>query len=119
MIHKGGQTVGAGTYWNMANGERTDLDREGVLPGEGKTIYIKAPGAVMLLAGPVLGLAFAVFLPFIGIAMTLSLAIRKVVGVVTSVAARSVTFGWRPIEAYLAGKRKKAGPRRKGPAGRK
>jgi hypothetical protein len=61
----------------------------------------------MLLAAPVIGLVFAVFLPFIGIAMAISLVGRKLVNVTTEAAAGSMSFGWRPIEAYLAGKKKK------------
>jgi len=48
-----------------------------------------------------------VFLPFIGIAMTLSLVGRKLASVMTEAAAGSMSFGWRPIEAYLAGKKRK------------
>jgi hypothetical protein len=107
MLNKGGHTVKAGTYWNMANGNRVRMEQEGVLPGSGQTRYIKAPVAVMLMAAPVIGLLFAVFLPFIGIAMTLSLVGKKLANTVTEAAAGSMSFGWRPIEAYLAGKKKR------------
>jgi len=107
MLNKGGHTVKAGTYWNMANGGRVRMEQEGVLPGSGETRYIKAPVVVMLMAAPVIGLIFAVFLPFIGIAMTLSLVGRKLAEGVVSAAAGSMSFGWRPIEAYLAGKKRK------------
>ncbi len=107
MLNKGGHKVAAGTYWNMMNGERIDMPQEGVLPGDSNTMYVKAPSGVMLAAGPVLGLVFAVFLPFIGIAMAVSLAGKKIVEGLASAAAGSVSFGWRPIEAYLAGRRKK------------
>jgi hypothetical protein len=83
------------------------MEQEGVLPGTETTRYIKAPVAVMLMAAPVIGLLFAVFLPFIGIAMTLSLVGRKLANVTTEAAAGSMSFGWRPIEAYLAGKKKR------------
>jgi hypothetical protein len=115
MLTKGGHKVAAGTYWNMMNGERVDLEREGVLPGDRTAMYIKAPSAVMLAAGPVLGLVFAVFLPLIGIVMSLALVGKKLGEAVASAAAGSVSFGWRPIEAYLAGrKRKKETRERKG-----
>jgi hypothetical protein len=107
MLNKGGHTVKAGTYWNMANGNRVQMEQEGALPGSGTTRYIKAPVAVMLMAAPVIGLLFAVFLPFIGIAMTLSLIGKKLANTVTEAAAGSMSFGWRPIEAYLAGKKRK------------
>ena len=105
MLNKGGHKVAAGTYWNLANGSRVQMDQEGVLPGDGKARYLKAPVAVMLVAAPVIGLVFAVFLPFIGIAMTLSLIGKKLVDGVASAAAGSMSFGWRPIEAYLAGRK--------------
>jgi len=113
MLNKGGHTVAAGTYWNLANGNRVDMDQEGVLPGQGNEMYIKAPAAAALAAGPVIGLIFAVFLPFIGIAMTLGLVGRKLAEGVVSAAAGSVSFGWRPIEAYLAGRKRKNEAREK------
>ena len=113
MLTKGGHTVPAGTYWNMANGERVDMEQEGVLPGSGNEMYIKAPAAMALAAGPVLGLIFAVFLPFIGIVMTLGLVARKLGEAVADAAAGSMSFGWRPIEAYLAGRKQKKEAREK------
>jgi len=113
MLNKGGHTVTAGTYWNLADGNRVDMDQEGVLPGKGNEMYIKAPAAAALAAGPVIGLIFAVFLPFIGIAMTLGLVGRKLAEGVVSAAAGSVSFGWRPIEAYLAGRKRKNETREK------
>jgi hypothetical protein len=107
MLNKGGHTAKAGTYWNLSNGNRVQMEQEGALPGSGQTRYIKAPVAVMLMAAPVIGLLFAVFLPFIGIAMTLSLIGKKLAKTVTEAAAGSMSFGWRPIEAYLAGKKRK------------
>jgi hypothetical protein len=113
MLTKGGQTAAAGTYWNMANGERVDLEQEGALPGNRQDMYIKAPAAMAIAAGPVLGLVFAMFLPFIGIAMTLGLVGRKLGEAVSDAAAGSMSFGWRPIEAYLAGRKRKKEAREK------
>jgi hypothetical protein len=113
MLNNGGHTVKAGTYWNLENGGRVQMDQEGALPGSGKARYIKAPVAVMLMAAPVIGLVFAVFLPFIGIAMTLNLIGKKLVEGVASAAAGSVSFGWRPVEAYLAGRKTKKAARAK------
>jgi hypothetical protein len=113
MLIKGGHKVAAGTYWNLTNGSRVQMDQEGALPGSGQTRYIKAPVAVILMAAPVIGLVFAVFLPFIGIAMTLSLIGKKLVDGVVSAAAGSMSFGWRPIEAYLSGRKRKKEAREK------
>ena len=107
MFTKGGHKATAGTYWNMANGSRIDMVENGVLPGGDDTRYVKAPSAVVLLAGPVLGLIFAVFLPFIGIAMAAMLLIRKIGEGVRDAAVASATFGWKPVEAYLAGRKHK------------
>lgn len=111
MFYRGGHKAGEGTYWNVMNGRRVDIRQEGILPGEEKAIYIKAPGIVVLLAAPVLGLLFAVFLPFIGIAMTLTLAAKKLASGTANAAAKSFSFGWRPVEAYLAGKKRKKAAR--------
>ena len=113
MLNNGGQTAKAGTYWNLSNGSRVQMEQEGVLPGSGTTRYIKAPVAVMLMAAPVVGLVFAVFLPFIGIVMTLNLVGKKLVQGVESAAAGSMSFGWRPIEAYLAGRKARKAARAK------
>jgi len=113
MLTKGGHKVQAGTYWNMANGERVDLEQEGVLPGSAREMYIKAPAAMAIAAGPVIGLIFAVFLPFIGIVMTLALVGRKLGEAVSEAAAGSMSFGWRPIEAYLAGRKRRKEAREK------
>jgi len=107
MLNKGGHTVAAGTYWNLANGERLDLNEEGMLPGNDAEWYIKASGIAVIAAGPVLGLIFAVFLPFIGIVMTLHLAGKRFMEGLADAAAGSMSFGWRPEEAYLAGRRKR------------
>jgi K+-transporting ATPase c subunit len=104
---KGGHKAAAGTYWNMMNGERVDLEQADVLPGDADTKYIKAPLVVMLAAAPILGLLFAVFLPFIGIVMSVAQAGRKVAEGVTNAAAGSMSFGWSPLEAYLAGRKRK------------
>jgi len=110
LMHRGGHTVTQGTYWNVTNGQRVDVSSEESLPGNGHTRYIKMSVAMMLLAGPALGLIYALFLPFIGIAMTLGLIGKKLISGVAHVAVKSTTFSWRPIEAYLNGKqRRKSG----------
>ncbi len=60
---------------------------------------------VVAVAGPVIGLLYAVFLPFIGIAVLAKLGVQKVLAPVAVPAY--ATFGWRPSESYLAGKKKK------------
>ena len=104
---RGGHKAGKGTYWDLTNGERIDIETEGTLPGDSGKTYYRMPAAGVLLLGPVIGLVYAVFLPFIGIAMLLKLVMQMAVGGALSTAPGHVSFGWRPSESYLAGKKRK------------
>lgn len=96
-----------GTYWDMESGQRVDLETEDVLPGDSKTVYTKIPPVLMLLLGPVIGLLYVIFLPFIAIATVAALAGRKILGGLIGLVGRSLSFGWRPATAHLAGKKAK------------
>ncbi len=56
-----------------------------------------------IVAGPFIGLAYVVSLPFVFAYALGTAALNGLLGL----AGRSVSFGWRPTEAYLAGKKKK------------
>jgi hypothetical protein len=67
----------------------------------------------VLLFGPVFGLIFAIFLPFIGIAMALSFVGKKIVSAskpaarrMLDLAVKNIFFAWKPLQAYLAGRQK-------------
>lgn len=107
LTYKGGNKVGKGTYWDLAHGRRIDVASEGVLAGEGTATYFRMSSAVMLLSGPVIGLLYAVLMPIIGIATVVTLAVGKVVQGMYNLTAKSISFGWQPMNAYLAGKKKK------------
>ena len=68
--------------------------------GKGKAI-------AALLLGPVVGLVYFISLPFIAIATVVALVGKKVMIGTLGVARNLASFGWRPTEAYLAGKKKK------------
>ncbi len=102
---KGGHAVGKGTYWDLANGRRIDVLREAVLAGGGTTTYVRMPSGIMLLWSPIIGLLYAILMPFIGIATVGVLAGREILGSLYHVAEKSVSFGWRPSNAYLSGKK--------------
>jgi hypothetical protein len=106
LSYKAGERVGKGTYWDLANGQRIDVEQEGILSGEVSSTYFRIPASMMLLAGPVIGLFYVLCLPFIGIATIASLATAKVVSGVLGLIGKSLSFGWRPREAYLSGKKK-------------
>lgn len=60
-----------------------------------------------IAAAPFIGLAYIVMLP-IGFFVVLAAAlVNLAMKGVASVAGKSVTFEWRPVEAYLAGRKKK------------
>lgn len=105
--HTGGQTVGSGTYWDVMTGVRVDFDQEGTLPGGNGATYLKASSGAILLLGPILGLAYVVLMPIMGIVTALSLMVQKTLGGLFSLGKHIVSFGWRPTEAYLGGKNKK------------
>jgi len=105
--YKSGTTVGKGTYWDLANGQRIDVEQEAILSGAESATYFRIPTGVMLIAGPVIGLFYVIALPFIGIATLASLAVGKIVNGLLSLVGTSLSFEWRPMESYLAGKKKK------------
>lgn len=108
LRNHGGDRVGKGTYWNLTNGERVDIMDEGVLPGSTKKAFYRMPAAAIIVTAPVLGLLYAAFLPFIGIAMLVKLVAQKIGGGAMDAVMGTAHFGWRPSESYLAGKRKRA-----------
>jgi len=107
LKHNGGQMVGRGTYWNLSNGERIDIMNEGTLPGDRSRTFYRMPAAAIIVAAPVLGLLYAAFLPFIGIAMMVKLLGQKIGGGVLDTIQSSASFGWRPSESYLSGRKNK------------
>lgn len=68
--YTGGDRVKAGFYWNRAEwGAEIVPAAGGVLPGAPGGVYYRIAWPILLVAAPVMGGAFAMFLPFIGIAM--------------------------------------------------
>ena len=81
------------------------MEAEGVLGGDGSQTYYRLSPATILLAGPIIGLAYAAFLPFIGIAMIGELLLKKVFGGMLQTARKGAAFSWQPSESYLSGKK--------------
>jgi hypothetical protein len=65
------------------------------------------PATAIIVAAPALGLLYAAFLPFIGIAMLLKLVAQKAGGGVIETVQSSAAFAWRPSESYLSGRKNK------------
>jgi hypothetical protein len=107
LTYKGGHAVGRGTYWDLANGRRIDVFGEAILAGGGTATYVRMPSGVMLLSETVIGLLYAILMPFISIATVAALSVRVGLGALYPMVAKSGSFGWRPQNAYLSGKKKK------------
>jgi hypothetical protein len=66
----GGTKVKAGFYWRAGRWEIVPVEGSGsVLPGDASESYWPIPTLGMLMAAPVMGALFVVFLPFIGFAI--------------------------------------------------
>ena len=64
-------------------------------------------GVMGLLLGPIAGLLYVVCLPFIAVATVIVLVARKVAVSAIGLVKNLAFFGWRPLEAYLSGKKKR------------
>lgn len=104
--YRGGQMVGKGTYWNTSSGTRVDISGEGILPGDDATAYTRFPPGLMLLAGPFIGLFYVIALPFIAVGTIVAIIGGKILAGLFNLLGNLVSFGWRPSEAHLAGKKK-------------
>jgi hypothetical protein len=116
-----GEQASAGYYlstrsWHIhpvaADGER--------LPGEAGERWIRISVVAALALTPILGLAFLMFLPFIGFYLTIEAALQPLIRVFRREAAElaaTMSPGWQPGEAHLTGKRHEEdhGPETRGP----
>jgi hypothetical protein len=103
----GGQEVGMGAYRELRTGRLVELKRAGILPGDRDSTYKRVPFALLFLYVILSGGAYIVLLPVTIIATSLYLLGRRIFGGVLDQLRTSVSFGWRPTEAYLAGKNRK------------
>jgi hypothetical protein len=98
------QSVPAGYYFDSNRWSIEPVAANGGLLPAGT--WHRIPTALALVATPVLGLAFLVFLPFIGIALTVRAVLASSVDVVHGTAgdlAATMGPGWQTGEAHLTG----------------
>ena len=103
-IYTGTQNVEAGLYYTARPFKLTTMDQNGPLPGAGDRTYHRVPMILMLALAPLLGLAFVIFLPFIGFAMVARIAGEKAVelgGQLATQGARVLQPAWAPARAFL------------------
>lgn len=104
--HVGGELVKSGIYWNTRTWEFVPVAKPaGALPGGMANRFLRAPMPMVVVAGPLMGLAYFLFLPVIGPAMLLAILGRKLAGLmqraVTPVATSALP-SWVPGVSYLA-----------------
>lgn len=99
-----GETVGKGHYWNFVTGDHVHITKGGVLPTGHKGHYYRLPAWLVIVTGPVVGLAFAIFLPLIGMVMTVAWAIKKLGHATESNLKKTMLFQWEPQASYFDGK---------------
>ncbi|MDA8431784.1 MAG: hypothetical protein M0Z60_02335 [Nitrospiraceae bacterium] len=101
----GGESTGKGRCGKFAVGGSLRLERAAILPPCAEESCFGVSPAMVIAAGPFIGLAYALFLPFIGITLLLLAAFRRLFGGLLQSAYRGAVFTWRPSEAYLTGKK--------------
>ncbi len=74
----GGAKARSGYYWNLKAWEVVTLSEESVLPGGAEEKFVHVPLPLLFVVAPVMGGLFAIFLPFIGFAMTFYGAGKKI-----------------------------------------
>lgn len=112
----GEETVPAGIYFNAATLAFTAMEEAGRLPGKPNAAYRRVPAAALLVAGPILGAAYVMFLPVIGFAMLAAVAGRKGVVVMADMARAGIRVlepTWEPTRAFLGRRKRVAEPEAK------
>ncbi|HEY6101206.1 MAG TPA: hypothetical protein VIW03_17345 [Anaeromyxobacter sp.] len=117
-----GSAVRSGYYFNATRWHLEPVAAGGGRLPAGPGRWIRIPTAAALALVPILGGLFLVFLPFIGIVLTLRAIagemVRALHGPATDLAA-TVSPGWQPGEAHFTGKRpESAGVEEQGPTAR-
>ena len=110
--YNGNEKVGPGIYLNVKELVFRSIEEEATLDGGAKATWYKVPTVAMLLAGPVLGLAYAMFLPFIGFVMLAGVTfgwVGKQLQPAFFGATRALRPAWQPALAFL-GRGKAAKP---------
>jgi hypothetical protein len=108
LRHRGGERVKAGFYLNAGTWEVSTLSGRagGMLPGGAEDRYLRVPTLGVLVFAPLMGALYAIFLPFIGLAMVTQHLTRKAAAGSRELAhsvMQAVTPAWRPGEAHFTG----------------
>jgi hypothetical protein len=103
--YRGTEKVEPGLYFNLRQLAFKSIEDEGPLPGKPDEVYRRVPMIALLVVGPFLGLAYVIFLPFIGFAMVawlLGLKVTHLAAGAARGAVRALRPGWEPSMAFLS-----------------
>ena len=110
--YHGNDKVGPGIYFNLRELAFRSVEDEARLPGGPEQLWRPVPALAMLVAGPVVGLVFVMFLPLIGFLMLGGLALGWLVRQTLPAFAgfgRVLRPAWQPALAFLGrGRARKA-----------
>lgn len=109
--YNGGAAVTFGYYFNRGTCELAAIPKEGgVLPGDSDSRFSRVPVVVLLVAAPILGAMYAIFLPLIGFMLVLQHLGRfaaRTAGRASATVLEAVAPAWLPGHAYFADKARK------------
>lgn len=103
----GGDRVFPGAYWNPGTGGLITVREEEVLPGDDRSVYYRIPFVLLFPLGVLLGGFYVAALPLASIGTAATALGKRLFGDFLARARVAVSFGWRPTEAYLAGKERR------------
>lgn len=115
--HHGHDKVRPGIYFNLRQLAFTSMEDEGRLPGTSEDVYRSVPAIALLIVGPLVGLAYVIFLPLIGFVMLGRIVLSKVLhlaGDALAATGRVLEPAWQPARAFFS-----RGRRRRSPAKRR
>lgn len=100
-----------GLYVDLMGRRLHRLDEPGSLPGSPDS-WKKVPAALQLAAAPLVGLAFVIFLPWVGFVLLFGVMLEaagRVLAPVGSAIVRVMRPTWQPALAFLARRRRARG----------
>jgi hypothetical protein len=104
--YTGGDNVRFGFYWNLREWSAQIVPKEGgTLEGTNSVVYLRLPLVALLLLAPLMGAAYAFFLPFIGFAMVLMYLAGKLRTLVTTTPPASEATGGGNVQKVSAARK--------------